>query len=213
MHDQRVACGWRADEVPEWVESAKRGGRMFYWAVLAEDLPDRDALLKRYIAAHPQETKCLQDTATEIRLVRRQPTGRDFTPVGHVALDIHDDEEDAKLGLPQNTVWVHQLYISSTLRGGGYGVATMAKVEAVAAQEPMKGEWMALDTLVKEVQEEVQKQVGDTIPVASKEDWYARQGYQTYKQGPGYIYQTPDGHNIQLRVSYMKKRLDGGISC
>lgn len=190
---------------------------MFYWAVLAEDLPGRDALLKRYIAAHSEETKPLQDTATEIRLARRTPTSRDFTPIGHVALDIHDVEEDTKLGLPPGTVWVHQLYISSALRGGGYGVATMTKVEAIAAQEPMRGKWMALDTLAKEVQNEVgdvgsiDVGMGSIVPVTSKEDWYARQGYQTYKQGPGYIYQTPDGRNIQLRVSYMKKRIDGGI--
>lgn len=42
----------------------------------------------------------------------------------------------------------------------------------------------------------------------SKEEWYARQGYETYKQGPGYVYQSPEGHSVQLRVSYMKKRID-----
>ncbi|KAI1197570.1 hypothetical protein F5X97DRAFT_177784 [Nemania serpens] len=95
----------------------------------------------------------------------------------------------------------------------------MTKVEAIAAQEPMEGKWMALDTLTKEVQKEVgdvssiDVGMGSIIPVTSKEEWYARQGYQTYKQGPGYIYQTPEGHNIQLRVSYMKKRIDGAISC
>lgn len=139
-------------------------------------------------------------------------------PVGHVALDVHDTEEDAKLCLPPGTVWVHQLYISNTLRGGGYGAVIMRKVEAIAAQEPMKGKWMALDTLAKEVQEEVEDVgsinvgMGNIIPVTSKEEWYAQQGYQTYKQGPGYIYQTPDGRGIQLRVSYMKKRIGGGIS-
>ncbi|KAI0106286.1 hypothetical protein GGR51DRAFT_178772 [Nemania sp. FL0031] len=217
MHDQRVACGWRASEVPEWVESAKRGGKMFYWAVLAENVPDRKTSLERYVAAHPKETEPLQDTATEIRLTRREPTGRDFMPVGHVALDVHDAEQDAKLGLPPNAVWVHQLYISSALQGGGYGVATMAQVEAVAAQEPMKGQWMALDTLAKEVQKEtsdvgpIDVGNGSAMPITSKEEWYARQGYQTYEQGPGYTYQTADGHSIQLRVSYMKKKIGGGV--
>ncbi|KAI1133601.1 hypothetical protein F5Y10DRAFT_228155 [Nemania abortiva] len=217
MHDQRVACGWRASEVPEWVKSAKEGGKMFYWAVLAENIPDRNALLEQYIAANPKETEPLQDTATEIRLAQRQPTGRDFMPIGHVALDVHDVKHDAKLGLPPNTVWVHQLYISSALQGGGYGVATMAKVEATAAQEPMKAKWMALDTLAKEVQKEagdissIDVGNGNIMPITSKEEWYARQGYQTYKQGPGYTYQAPDGHSIQLHVSYMKKRIDGGV--
>ncbi|GAP82600.2 putative acyl- N-acyltransferase [Rosellinia necatrix] len=139
-------------------------------------------------------------------------------PIGHVALDVHDAEEDAELGLPPGAVWVHQLYISNTLQGGGYGVATMANIEAIAAQEPMKGKWMALDTLAKEVQKEMQMEAGETasidvgmgnmVPVTSKEEWYARQGYQTYKRGPGYTYQTPEGRSIQLLVSYMKKRID-----
>jgi hypothetical protein len=37
----------------------------------------------------------------------------------------------------------------------------MAKVEAIAAREPMNGKWMALDTLAKEVQ----KEAGDVAPV------------------------------------------------
>ncbi|KAJ3560753.1 hypothetical protein NPX13_g9198 [Xylaria arbuscula] len=185
MHDQRVACGWRADEVPEWVKSAKIGGRMFYWA----------------------EAELLRDTAREIRLAKREPTDRNFLPIGHVALDIHAVEEDAKLGLSPGTVWVHQLFISSVLQGGGYGVATMAQVESIAAQEPMNAKWMALDTLAKEVQKDAGVGMENLIPVTSKEEWYARQGYDTYRQGPGYTYQAPDGRNIQLRVSYMKKRI------
>ena len=47
------------------------------------------------------------------------------------------------------------------------------------------------------------------VQQTSKEEWYARQGYETYRQGPGYTYQAPDGRNIQLRVSYMKKRIGG----
>ncbi|KAF2971532.1 hypothetical protein GQX73_g1934 [Xylaria multiplex] len=214
MHDQRVACGWRADEVLEWAESAKRGGKTFYWAVLAQDVPNRNELLAQHIAAYPKESEPLRDTAIEIRFALHQPTGRDFTPIGHVALDVHDAKEDAKLGLPVGTVWVHQLYISSALQGGGYGVATMARVESIAAQEPMNAKWMALDTLAKEVQKEagdiasIDVGMGNIMPITSKEEWYTRLGYQTYQQGPGYTYQAPDGRSIQLRVSYMKKRID-----
>ncbi|TGJ82331.1 hypothetical protein E0Z10_g6427 [Xylaria hypoxylon] len=197
MHDQRVACGWRADEVPEWAESAKRGGKIFYWAVLAKDVPNRNTLLAQHVAAHPkvhktpqvswsifaqvlQETEPLRDTAAEIRLAPRQPTGKNFMPVGHVALDVHDAKEDVKLGLPPGTVWVHQLYISSALQGGGYGVATMAKVESIAAQEPMNGKWMALDTLAKEVHKEVGDVAsidvgrGNIIPVVTEGDSESR---------------------------------------
>ncbi|KAJ8124114.1 hypothetical protein ONZ43_g93 [Nemania bipapillata] len=185
--------------------------------VLAENLPNRNALLEQHVDAYPQEKEPLQDTATDIQRTRRQPTGKDFNPIGHVALEIHDPNQDAALGLPPNTVWVHQLYISSALRGGGYGVATMAKAEAIAAQEPMKGKWAALDTLARQVRTKagdagpIDVKTGSIMPIISKEEWYARQGYETYKQGPGYSYQTQDGHSIQLHVSYMKKKIEGGV--
>ena len=33
MHDQRVACGWREIEVPEWKELMLKGEKIFYWIV------------------------------------------------------------------------------------------------------------------------------------------------------------------------------------
>lgn len=33
MVDQRVACGWRDTEVPEWKELMLRGEKVFYWIV------------------------------------------------------------------------------------------------------------------------------------------------------------------------------------
>ncbi|KAI1324008.1 hypothetical protein F5Y16DRAFT_412275 [Xylariaceae sp. FL0255] len=208
MYDQRIACGWRADEVQSWVKDAKKGGRIFYWAVLAKDVGDREELLGGHIRENPKEAAPLRDTATEIRLIPRQPTGVEFTPIGHVALAIHSAEEDGELGLPSpGTVWVHQLFISSVLQGGGYGAATMAQVEAVATREPMNATTMALDTLAKVVETES----GDIslqdagVLVTSKEDWYSRLGYRTYKLGPGYNYPTENGKHIQLKVAYMRK--------
>jgi len=37
---QRVACGWRWDEIPDWVEKCKKGKMMVYWLVsLAHGIP------------------------------------------------------------------------------------------------------------------------------------------------------------------------------
>lgn len=33
LYEQRIACGWRADEVPSYVESAEKAGKMFFWVV------------------------------------------------------------------------------------------------------------------------------------------------------------------------------------
>lgn len=33
MHDQRVACGWRIEEVPQWKEKQLKGIKFLYWIV------------------------------------------------------------------------------------------------------------------------------------------------------------------------------------
>ncbi|KAL7627673.1 hypothetical protein AAE478_001866 [Parahypoxylon ruwenzoriense] len=153
MYDQRVACGWRSDEVPSWVEAAKKGGKIFYWVAFSDTLPDRDQLIQKHVEAYPKESTYLRDTAAEIRLVPRQPTVVEFIPIGHVAVDIHTPEEDLKLGLPATgTVWIHQLYISYTLQRGGFGAGTISKIETLAAKDPMNAKIIALDTLSREMQ-------------------------------------------------------------
>lgn len=102
-----------------------------------------------------KEASPLRDTAAEIRLVPRQPTMVEFIPIGHVALDVHEPDEDIKLGLPATgTVWVHQLYISRALHGGGFGAGAMSKIETLATRSPMNAKIVALDTLSKEMQTE-----------------------------------------------------------
>lgn len=95
----------------------------------------------------------MQDTAREVRLVPREPTHKEFVPIGHVALDVHSAEEDAKLGLPsEGVVWIHQLYVSYALQRGGFGAAAMDLIEAVAAQAPLNGKMTVLDTIATESQ-------------------------------------------------------------
>ncbi|KAI1342391.1 hypothetical protein F5Y15DRAFT_372578 [Xylariaceae sp. FL0016] len=209
MYEQRVACGWRADEIESWVEFAKRGGRIFYWAILADAVPEREKLLSRHTEAYPKEITTLRDTASEIRLVPRQPSGMEFIPIGHVALDIHSAVEDAELGLPSpGTVWVHQLYISYVLQRGGFGTATMAKVEELATEEPMNATTMALDTMSSDMNaEDVNILKRDFGIPDSPEGWYARQGYETYKTAPGYEFQRQGGKTVQVKVAYMKKTI------
>lgn len=36
MYEQRVACGWRIDEVPEWKEKQLQGTKFLYWVVSLE---------------------------------------------------------------------------------------------------------------------------------------------------------------------------------
>ncbi|KAI1481625.1 hypothetical protein K445DRAFT_313817 [Daldinia sp. EC12] len=213
MYDQRVACGWRADEVQSWIESAKKGGKIFYWVLLSDTLPDRGKVLEQHTSAYPKEAHPLKDTAAEIRLVPRQPTNVEFIPIGHVALDVHEPEEDVELGLPATgTVWVHQLYISRALHGGGFGAGAMSKIEALATQSPMNAKIVALDTLSKEMQTEPEirdllyGKGGVPLPVVSNEEWYISQGYEVLKRHKNaWVWSPREGIDVPVNIVYMKK--------
>ncbi|KAI1102284.1 hypothetical protein F4804DRAFT_313593 [Jackrogersella minutella] len=213
MYDQRVACGWRANEVPMWVDDAKKGGKIFYWALLSDTVPDREVLIKKHTQAFPEESTPLRDTATNIRLVPRQPTMVDFIPIGHVAVDIHEPEEDVRLGLPPTgTVWIHGLYISRALHGGGFGAGTMSKIETLATQPPMNAQRVALDTMAKDMQTEpktrdlLYRDEGVPAPAVPNEDWYIRRGYELFNRADN-VYATlgKRGTMFPLSIVYMKK--------
>lgn len=79
MYLQRLACGWRSDEIQKWVGLGRAGRKTLYWIVsvhltcemvqttvillttdqqaLAEDLSDREALSTQHIAKNPQVCK------------------------------------------------------------------------------------------------------------------------------------------------------------
>ncbi|KAI1210955.1 uncharacterized protein F4807DRAFT_44407 [Annulohypoxylon truncatum] len=213
MYDQRIACGWRANEVPQWVDAAKKGEKIFYWAVFSDTVPDREALIKKHIEAYPKESTPLRETAAEVRLVPRQPTMAEFTPIGHVAIAIHEPEEDVKLGLlPTGTVWIHGLYISRALHGGGFGAGTMSKTEEIASQSPMNAKIVALDTLSKETQTEPETReilYGNgrvPEPKFPTEDWYVRLGYEVFRRGDHLFVTLANGNeSMPINVVYMRK--------
>ncbi|KAI1386469.1 uncharacterized protein F4822DRAFT_317060 [Hypoxylon trugodes] len=215
LYEQRIACGWRAEEVPSWIEEAKKGGKIFYWALFSDALPEREKLIETHIETYPKESTPLRDTAAEVRLVPRQPTHVEFIPIGHVAVDIHEPEEDVKLGLPATgTVWIHQLYISRALHGGGYGAGTMSKIEMLAAQEPMNAKRVALDTLTKELQTDPKTrdilygEGGNPAPLVSNEIWYVGQGYEVFNRAEGaYEWSPKPGITMPMNVVYMRKPL------
>ncbi|OTB08196.1 hypothetical protein M426DRAFT_8002 [Hypoxylon sp. CI-4A] len=212
----------------EWVDAAKKGGRTFYWVVsfrspsrlfiangqfFSSAVSDREELIKKHIEKYPRESTPLKDTASEVRLVPRQPTMVEFLPIGHVAVDIHPSEEDVKLGLPPTgTVWIHALYISRALHGGGYGAGTMAKIEELATQEPMNAKIVALDTISREMQTDPDKReflYGEgrlPPPIVVNEDWYLGLGYEVIKrEDNGYLSEPHNGVRLPMRIVYMKK--------
>lgn len=74
-------------------------------------------------------------------------------PIGHIGLDtqLPDEVETRKLDLPHSgVIWLRALYVSYALQRGGFGVATMSKVEQLATLEPLNASTMALDTAAHE---------------------------------------------------------------
>ncbi|KAF3026868.1 hypothetical protein E8E14_015056 [Neopestalotiopsis sp. 37M] len=215
LYEQRVACGWRSDEIPLYIESAKRGGRVFYWIALADDLPDRDALLESHTTRFPKEAIPITDTAREIRLCPREPSNKTFIPVGHLALEVHSPEENAKIGLPaKGVVWIHQLYVSYALQKGGFGARAMDIAEKLATEEPFNGNLMVLDTMQEELQmsEMGQKHIyvnqGIPPPKISTVSWYTRRGYKVFPVETE-AYQWNYGSGIMpLHLTHMKKVLE-----
>ena len=39
MYDQRIACGWRHEEVPEWKDKVLAGTKFLYWVVRTSPPP------------------------------------------------------------------------------------------------------------------------------------------------------------------------------
>lgn len=138
--------------------------------MLRDDLPGRDEILSKHLAANPDEASPIRDTAPACFHQPRPPTRRAFAPVGHVALDLRP-EQNAELGLlrpplsssttpdggdgdgdgdrvndKERIVWVAGLYISHALQAGGIGGETMRLAEAIAAREPLWAGWIVLDT-------------------------------------------------------------------
>ncbi|KAH9903968.1 hypothetical protein F4778DRAFT_74258 [Xylariomycetidae sp. FL2044] len=210
MYDQRVACGWRQNEVPLYIEGAKRSTKMMYWVVFAKDLPDREQLIQRHTATYPDEACPLRDTASEGPLIARQPTAEEFTPVGHVAVSVAVPEDCTQL---DKTVYIGQLYISRALHRGGYGAGAMSKIEEVAAKEPINAKYFVLDTVARDMRlkAEEQKQFEESTAIQaadmSKQEWYERQGYEVFrKEENGYGWPTASGSVIPLSLVFMRKK-------
>ncbi|KAH8912275.1 hypothetical protein BR93DRAFT_70761 [Coniochaeta sp. PMI_546] len=213
---QRIACGWRFGEVPDWVEKCKEGKMMVYWLVLSESVPDRDAQVATHIEKYPKETSPLKDTATESwKGHPRTPTNQPIHPIGHVGLIIPPESELKHLSLPLTGVaYIGKLYVSYALQSYGYGGVTMRAVEAIS-RDQLGADMCILDTILHEYQmrpdvmERFYVQHGNPLPKISNEHWYAKMGYVSFKKDDkGYLHTHVDtGEKEYLPVSYFKKML------
>ncbi|KAF4960741.1 hypothetical protein FSARC_10370 [Fusarium sarcochroum] len=216
MYDQRVACGWRHEEVEEWKNKMLKNEKFLYWITLADDLGQREGLLTMHTGQYPKEAEELLDTASTVYNTPREPTNRRFLPIGHISLELLP-EQNERLQLPPSTIWIMSLYISWTLQSAGLGRSAMLATERLAKLPPFNRNVIALDCVQKHFQladndfgKPPNRSRGtQTAEVRATEEWYARQGYEIVERvDRGYDWKDPmSGEVVPVPVVYMVKRV------
>ncbi|KAJ5183704.1 hypothetical protein N7492_001320 [Penicillium capsulatum] len=200
LRQQRVECSWHQEKVDTvWREEQTKGDKCIYWIVLSSDesyeqtksLLDETKPQKRpqsLILA--QGNGELQDTATSINAVAREPSQQSFVPIGHISLDSKNaDASKLDLDLPQRGVyWVKTFFVSHSFQSQGIGRAAMDEVETMAVQEPLCAQTLMLDTVQKDDQrrEDFSAVFYGDPPKITNEEWYARRDYRLVKTVQNY---------------------------
>ncbi|KAJ5622406.1 hypothetical protein N7528_005638 [Penicillium herquei] len=161
---QRIECSWHQEKVEgQWRELQKTGGKCIYWIA--------------------DET--IQDTATSINAVPREPSQAVVTPIGHISLDsVNPEAKDVELDIPSSgAFWIKTFYVIQCLQSQGIGRAAMDQVEDMAIREPLNAKTLLLDTVEKDDQmrEDFAIISYGAIPKVPNEVWYGRRGYRLIK--------------------------------
>lgn len=175
----------------------------------------------------------LQDTATSINAVAREPSHRTFIPVGHISLDSENpDAKKIELDIPKaNAFWIKTFYVTHAFQSQGLGRAAMDEVESMAVREPLNAKTLLLDTVQKDDQlrEEFaiisyggvpkvrfvspRKKVRfrvctkrTNIMQVANEVWYARRGYLLIKTVQNYYnIEDKNGKYWDTKTVFMRK--------
>ncbi|KAJ5236744.1 hypothetical protein N7489_006835 [Penicillium chrysogenum] len=229
---QRVECSWHQEEVePKWKKQQLKGEKCIYWivspvesySVIFNTTHELNMLtfcekvmpLDESQAISPKEDEMLQDTATTINAVPRQPTKESFIPIGHISLDSKNpDAEHIELHLPaENVFWIKSFYVRQSIQGQGIGRAAMDEVEAMAVREPLLAKTLMLDTVQKDDQkrEEFANATYGGVPKSTNEEWYARRGYRLIKTVQNYYHVgDKNGKVWDTKTVFMRKDIAGG---
>ncbi|KAK7748607.1 hypothetical protein SLS53_000627 [Cytospora paraplurivora] len=221
MYLQRLACGWRSEEVQKWAELGRAATKTLYWIVLRDDLAGREELISQHLAENPKASTIDPSSSCSVaRKKTQQPRdaapSRAFIPIGHIALDLRP-AANQRLGLADDgTVWVAGLYVSYALQRHGFGREVMGQAERLASRDPsLAARWIVLDTMPREQQlssafvEKVYLAQGKPAPALAIQDWYEGQGYEAFaKEVAGYKWTNPEtGEREDIDYLFLRKRL------
>ncbi|KAI3328184.1 hypothetical protein F4824DRAFT_429428 [Ustulina deusta] len=186
MKLQRIACGWKVEQVDGWKDAQRKGHAGLHWVVLHPDHPETPSRLERHFAAYPNEVEALSDTCKTIlgRPHTSDPLVPFFHPIGHIALDSVTHEPELQTSRSNGILSIMNFYISTALQGCGLGGAAIDHCEKMA-----KGEFGAkaitLETIAnEECRADSPRRIAmkRPIPTVTNQDWYTRHGYRVYSQ-------------------------------
>ncbi|GAM83044.1 hypothetical protein ANO11243_010300 [Dothideomycetidae sp. 11243] len=184
MRAQQLGLGWFPPITLEWKNEHLSGERSVYWIVVADDRADKDELVERHCTKFLEERGFITDTATVVYNTPRQPSGRTFSPVGHIGLKRIAPNLAAKLDLPPSTMRIVSLYVSWALQGSGIGAGAVLAAERIAVAAPYDAAATALETITKEFQMQdaylkmIYDDKGLARPRQSNVEWYGKRGYE-----------------------------------
>jgi len=186
MYEQRVACGWKAEQVESWRELQRSGKITLQWVVLSPTDLSLFTKIAKHSNAYPTQSTPLLDTATSLGGKPRpeiEITEKEFMPVGHISLNT-EYEEPGFVEPEEGLYFIATFWISPTLQSLGLGRASMDAVEKMAISEPLNARVLALSTVANEYagKKERWEALGREPPVLSNQDWYARRGYVVFKR-------------------------------
>ncbi|KAI1282696.1 hypothetical protein F5Y07DRAFT_350637 [Xylaria sp. FL0933] len=185
MKLQRIACGWKFDQVDKsWRDRQRNGQTGLHWVVLHPDHPETPSRLESHFAAYPNQVEALLDSCKTIlgRPHKPDPLVPFFHPVGHIALDAVTDIPELETSLSNEVLSLMHFYISSALRNRGLGGAAMAYCEKMAREE-FGAKAITLETVANEecaVDSPRRIALHRPILAITNQDWYERHGYRVY---------------------------------
>ncbi|KAI1267459.1 hypothetical protein F5Y18DRAFT_303512 [Xylariaceae sp. FL1019] len=213
MKLQRIACGWKVDEVDSWPQKQKKGVVGLHWVVLDPAHPKTPERLEAHFAAYPNATEALPDTCKTVlgRRHKPDPLFSFFHPVGHISLDA-ETYEGSKLqtSLADGILSLVNFFISEPLQSVGLGGAAMDYCERMA-RDLFSAKAITLSTIAKEeCGPDSPRRIAmkRPIPKITNQDWYARRGYVVYaEKTPGWFDIDEHGKKWPVKSICMRKTL------
>ncbi|KAI0096667.1 hypothetical protein GGR51DRAFT_26261 [Nemania sp. FL0031] len=212
MKLQRIACGWKVEQVESWRDPQRMGENGLHWVVLHPDHPETPSRLEKHFAAYPDEVEPLRDTCKMIlgRPHKSDPLIPLFSPVGHIGLDSVTPKPEMETSLSNGVLSLMNFYISTALQGLGLGGVSLKYCEKMAREE-FDAKAITLETISNdECREDSPRRIAMKRPIqkVTNQDWYSRRGYRVYaSKEVAWVDIDETGKEWPVRSSFLRKDL------